>query len=117
MSNEELREKILTILCGGQKITNHTELSEMQIWEVMHGKTADKFMLLIQDEIIRARLDGAKQYNRVITDSLPSKPEYVEIDGVMVGIYRQAEVGEAIGKANSYCITNNWNQQLNREKE
>lgn len=51
----------------------------------------------------KARVDGAKAYNVVLTNNL-GKCEYTEIDGGMAGVYRQEIVGEAIREANRQTI-------------
>jgi len=58
----------------------------------------------IKSLILEERINGAKAYNRIITDYI-GKEEYIAIglDGI-VGIYRQSVVGEAIRKANATLI-------------
>lgn len=52
--------------------------------------------------ITAARIEGAKDYNRILTNKLGNH-EYTPIDGV-VGVYRQSVVGEAVRDANKQTI-------------
>lgn len=92
-TTDELREQIEVILG-----VSHTE--EQPTEEVA------ELLALISNREKLARTEGAKAYNRVLTGNLPDKPEYTAIglDGI-VSIYRQAEVGEAIRKANNEVIS------------
>ena len=67
---------------------------------VMRLITADRKRVALE-----AGIEAVKQYNRVLTDNLPPKPEYTAIglDGI-VAVYRQVEIGEAVRKANNQCI-------------
>lgn len=61
----------------------------------------------LQSAINEAKVEGAKNYNRILTNEM-RKTEYVDMGtGKMVGVYRQSDIGSAIRKANNILITTN----------
>jgi len=66
-------------------------------------KAFDNNRATIEAFLSEARIDGAKNYNRVLTDGL-GKIEYIPIGDDLVGIYRHIAVGLAVRKANLVTI-------------
>lgn len=60
----------------------------------------------VAQALIQARKDGAKQYNRVLTDNL-GKPTYMDDEDGRQTVYKHQSVSEAIQKANSETIAQN----------
>lgn len=80
----------------------------------LEAKTA--LLALISTITEEAKRDGAKDYNRVLTDNL-GQCEYTAVDAGVVAIYRQEVVGSAIRKANDKTIMTTTSLGLQPKKE